>query len=179
MRQTVQEEYFKWLTNLVCEGRYSNKVSYNKLLRFLHDTDFRYSIMKDENRAEDGLGLRYSFGLEYAGVDAANMYLDQPCSVLEMMIALARRCEMDIMDDATIGNRMAQWFWGMVVNLGLGSMTDEFFDIKEAEYIVYRFLSREYESDGRGGLFTVRDCEYDMRDIEIWHQLCYFLDTIA
>ena len=39
-------------------------------------------------------------------------YLDnKTCSVLEMMIALAIRCEEHIMDDPDVGNRTGQWFW--------------------------------------------------------------------
>lgn len=48
-------------------------------------------------------------------------YLDnRPCSVLEMIIALAIRLEEHIMDDPDIGNRTGQWFWDMIVSLGLG-----------------------------------------------------------
>ena len=37
---------------------------------------------------------------------------------------------------------------------------------------------REYAPDGRGGLFTIRNCEEDLRKVEIWYQLCWYLDTI-
>jgi hypothetical protein len=104
---------------------------------------------------------------------------DEKCSVLEMMAALAIRCEESIMDDPLVGDRTKQWFWKMIVNLGLGSMTNDKFDVKYVDYVLDRFLDREYEPDGRGGLFTIRDCEDDMRDIEIWVQLNRYVNEIA
>lgn len=174
----IRENYFKWLSGLVCGNRYSKEISFDKLLRYLHNTEFRYLILKDENRAEDGIALRYRFGHAH-GLRDVQLYLDGPCSVLEMMVALAIRCEEDIMDNPEIGNRIGQWFWGMVVNLGLGSMTNFNFDERLAEDIIERFLEREYSFDGKGGLFTIRDCDADLRDVEIWIQLCWYLDSIT
>lgn len=180
-REDVRNEYFDWLSHIVCSNRYSEQISYRRLLSYLHDIEFRYLIPKDQNRAEDGVDLRYRFAISQGYRDSPDTILDilgGPCSVFEMMIALAIRCEESIMDDPDIGDRTGQWFWGMVTNLGLGSMHDRHFDQRYVDDVILRFLNREYQSDGRGGLFTVRDCDRDLRDIEIWHQLCYFLDTI-
>jgi hypothetical protein len=95
-----------------------------------------------------------------------------------MMVALAIECEVTIMDDPNIGDRTGQWFWGMIVNLGLGSMTDYKFDDIYVEGVVRRFLDREYEPNGKGGLFTVKNCRYDLRTVEIWNQMCWYLGTI-
>lgn len=176
----IREDYFKWLSDLVCKRRYSREISFDKLLRYLHDTEFRYSIPKDENRAEDGIALRYrfahSFGLRNADVQA---HLNEPCSVLEMMIALSIRCEEDIMDNPMFGDRIGQWFWSMITNLGLGSMMDYNFDEYFVRDTVERFLDREYAYNGEGGLFTVRDCNHDLRDVEIWIQLLWHINDIT
>ncbi len=177
-RINVELKYFEWMCDYICEGRYGGPNSYRKLLRYLHDVEFTYSIPKDANRAADGIDLRYRFAYD-TGMACADTYLEGPCSVFEMILALAIRCEENIMDDPRKGDRTGQWFWHMINNLGLGYMIDNRFDISEAEDIVARFLDREYEPDGRGGLFTVRYCDCDMRDEEIWTQMCYFLDTIA
>lgn len=93
-----------------------------------------------------------------------------------MMIALAIRCEEHIMDDPDIGNRTGQWFWNMIVNLGLGSMNDSKFDRDYVEDIVQKFLDRKYSRNGDGGLFTVNRSRYDLRSVEIWYQMCWYLD---
>lgn len=178
MRNRIKDEYFEWLFNLICGKRFSKSISYRKLLTYLHSIEFTYSIPNDANRAEDGIDLRYRYSVECGSKEDVG-YLDGPCSILEMMIALAIRCEESIMDDPDIGDRTGQWFWGMVTNLGLGYMTDDRFDRAAAVDIVYTFLNREYEPDGKGGLFRIRQCPYDLREIEIWYQLCWYLDSIV
>jgi len=178
MRNRINNEYFEWLFNLVCDGRFSKKVSYRKLLTYLHCIEFTYIVPNDSNRAEDGIDLRYRFVLE-KDCEHMSKYLVGPCTVLEMMVALAVRCEESIMDNPSVGDRTGQWFWGMITNLGLGSMSDDIFDEDEVDYIVERFLNREYEPDGKGGLFTIKRCKYDLREIEIWYQLCWYLDNFV
>ena len=175
----VKNEYFEWLYDLVCGERCSGKCSYRKLMIFLHDVEFRYSLPMDENRAHDGIDLRYRFSISKGfESDYFSEYLRGPCSVLEMMIALSVRCEENIMDDTKYGNRTSQWFWGMINNLGLGDMYDSRFDKDNVNAIVQRFLDRKYAPNGKGGLFTIRNCKYDLRDVEIWYQLNWYLDGI-
>lgn len=177
-KDEILNEYFEWLYRLVCGDRYSNAISYKKLLAYLHRTEFTYLLSKDKNRAADGVDLRYRFSKErYHG--HVPSCLDEPCSILEMMVALAIRCEETIMDDPKIGDRTSQWFWGMVTNMGLGYMSDNRFDEHVAKEIIDRFLNRDYSQNGRGGLFTVRNCEYDLTNIEIWTQMLWFLDSIS
>lgn len=177
-RYDVKKEYFEWLCDLACKNKYSNHISYKKLLTYLHSKAFRYSIPRDENRAEDGLDLRHRFVYELGYDYEVEYYIDGPCSVLEMMTALALKCE-EIMDDPRVGDRTRQWLWGMIVNLGLGSMNDDRFDKTYVDEVIECFLDRDYDPDGTGGLFTIRNCECDLRDMEIWHQLCWYLDSIA
>lgn len=181
IRDIVINEYFNWLVSLVCENRYSKKVSYTKLLTYLHKTIFKYSIPKDQNRAEDGIDLRYRFALMNGYEDEIDTILDilkGPCSIFEMMVGLSIRCEETIMDDPDIGDRRGQWFWEMVVNLGLGSMYDSRFNRQFVDEVIQRFLNREYEPNGKGGLFTVKNSDRDLRTVEIWYQLCWYLDEI-
>ena len=179
-RDELNNAYFDWMYQLVCDDEYSRGLSYRKLLSLLHDTDFTYTIALDGNRYDDGIDLRYRFGNEQGYRDnIIASYLDnRPCSVLEMIIALAIRLEEHIMDDPDIGNRTGQWFWDMIVSLGLGSMNDSKFDKGYVIDVLRRFLNRDYGRDGKGGLFTIEHCRYDMRDIEIWYQANWYLDSI-
>ena len=163
-RDELNNAYFDWMYQLVCDDEYSRGLSYRKLLFLLHDTDFTYTIALDGNRYDDGIDLRYRFGNEQGYRDSMiASYLDnRPCSVLEMIIALAIRLEEHI----------------MIVSLGLGSMDDSKFDKAHAIDVIRRFLNRDYGRDGKGGLFTIEHCRYDMRDIEIWYQANWYLDNI-
>lgn len=180
-RDDICNEYFEWMYQIVCNDKYNRKTTYRKLLQFLHMTEFIFLLTKDRNREVDGRYLRFRFANERGyGDDVVFDALDdgRHCSVLEMMIALAIRCEEHIMENDEAGDRTGQWFWGMIVNLGLGSMTDRKFDKAYARKVVDAFLNREYEPDGRGGLFTVENCDKDMRDVEIWYQMCWYLSDI-
>ena len=126
----------------------------------------------DENRELDGLYLRFRFA------DENSYYIDGDCSVLEMMVALSLKCEEQIMSDDDIGNRTGRWFWEMIDNLGLESMYDDNFDKIYADEVIYRFLNRKYEPNGDGGLFRVNNRIEDMRKVEIWYQMCWYLDTL-
>ena len=185
LQDKLNNEYFEWLFRIVSDDAKHSEISFRKLLMRLHDIDFRYSIPMDDNRYQDGLDLRYRFihsSDDYRGAESTTeidrFYSDKPCSVLEMMIALAIRCENDIMDNPNMGDRTSQWFWGMITNLGLGSMTDRNFDIRYVDEIIERFLDRKYEPDGKGGLFRIRHFNRDLRKVEIWYQLCWYLDSI-
>lgn len=177
-RLNVEEKYFEWMYDLMCDDEYGDEYSYRKLFRYLHNMDFIYIIPRDANRAADGIDLRYRFAWD-TGNACADSELEGPCSVLEMIIALAIRCEETIMDDPAIGDRTSQWFWKMIVNLGLGDMIDMRFDEIYVRDVIDRFLNREFKPDGRGGLFTIKDCDYDLRDIEIWTILCWYLNSIS
>lgn len=180
-RDELNNAYFEWMYQLVCSERCSKNLSYRKLLCYLHKTEFTYTIPMDGNRADDGIDLRYRFGYEnaYEGPMIATHLDDRSCSILEMLIALAIRCEEHIMSDPDIGNRTGQWFWDMISNLNLGSMSDVKFDQDYVDEVIYKFLNREYGRNGEGGLFTVENCRYDLRSIDIWYQMCWYLDEIV
>lgn len=182
MRDRIVNEYFEYLYDLIGRSRHSQQTSFRKLLMYLHHKNFRYLIPNDQNRAKDGVDLRYRFaitnGYEHSYQKILHI-LNGPCSVLEMMVALANRCEETIMDDPKKGNRTGQWFWGMIVNLGLGSMYDSNFNRRYVEDTIERFLDREYSPDGTGGLFTIKNSDRDLRTVEIGYQLCWYLDNIV
>lgn len=176
-KSSVEKRYFEWMYRTVCgEYNLSGPHSFRKLITYLHSVEFTFKIRGDVNRAKDGEELRYRFAYD-TGCACVDSHLERPCSVLEMMIALTLRCEA-MMDNPRYGDRTRQWFWRMIASLGLNGMTDSQFDENEVEQVVDRLITRKYEPNGRGGLFTVKNCESDMRRIEIWDQMCAYLNTI-
>lgn len=175
-----EQEYFDWMFNIVCGGRYTDEHSFRKLLSYLYEIEFTYIIPRDADRAEDGVDLRYRFAyINDLDIDDVLNSIVGPCSIFEMILALAIRCEESIMDDPSVGDRTGQWFWKMITNLGLGGMTDQKFDKDYVDDVILTFLNREYKPNGDGGLFKIKNCEYDLRDVEIWTQMLYFLDSIV
>ena len=58
-------------------------------------------------------------------------------------------------------------------------MDDTKFDRGYVDSVLKRLVERRYERDGRGGLFTVSNSRRDMRSIDIWYQMCWYLDEIV
>lgn len=170
----MRDDYFNWLYDVVCPDD-----RYLKLCRFLHSISFSYDIPMDGNRYEDGISMRFRFG--YACDIPSNRIATEldntPCSMFEMMVALALRMEEDIM--ACPGeNRTSEWFREMIRSLGIAGMTNELFDPDKVEAAVERFLNKDYDRDGKGGLFTVTDTDRDLRTVEIWYQAIWYLNSV-
>lgn len=177
-KNELNQLYFQWMCQLVCDGQYPMRRSYRKLLSYLNDFPYLPTFFMDHNRADDGVDLRYRFGYEesYERVMIAAFLDDRPCSMLEMMIALSIHCEESIMGDPDAGDRTGKWFWDMVDNLGLSKMSDDRYDKDLVNDILTRFIDREYQRDGHGGLFYIPHTHRDMRSAEIWYQMCWYLD---
>ena len=176
--KSIQREYFDWMYKIIAP---KGAVSYYDILTFLHNKEFTYENPSDENRYVDGVNLRRSFA--YAkGFDHTDDIFDiltGPCSMFEMLTALAMRIEGSIMDNPAYGDRTKHWFWTMVRNMGLGVAYDGQFDKERAEVMIDRFLRRDYLPNGEGGLFTIKGYREDIRDLEIWHQCMLYLNTIS
>lgn len=179
-KKELEKRYFRWLCKFVRPPIYNKRKSYNTLLWYLYCTDFSYTIQNDDNRFSDGVDMRYRFG-EEKNISASiisNVLDNRNCSILEMMVALSFRCENQIMEDYSVGNRTSYWFWKMIESLGLKGMSDENFDfyLPAVTQIIDNFLNRRYARNGSGGLFTVNTVDVDMRSIEIWYQMCLYLE---
>ena len=170
----LREQYFNWLSDI------THLTQHSFLLRKLFETEFWWTIPFDANRADDGVQLRYRFGRMSSIPDPVTCdELDIcPCSMLEMMVALAIRAEEDIIGDEKIGDRTGLWIHDMLVSLGLMGYVDSVYDEREVNYILNCFMEHRYARTGEGGLFTIPDLELnrDMRNVEIWSQLNWFLN---
>jgi len=171
---TIDEEFFEWIY------QYINGKGRRKLLWALFNEDFFTIMDMDDNRLRDGIELRYRFSDEAnIPIRVIDKKLDvDTCSVLEMMVALAIRMEDSVLGDPDYGDRTNMWFWTMVKTLGLYDMTDDNIDYEYVKHTIARFINRDFDRDGNGGLFTVRNTRQDFRDIEIWQQMCLFSDSI-
>ena len=166
MNESIENQYFNWLCAKVVERRIPN---YHDLLVILHRTEFVWVVSSDKNRAEDGIELRIDFMRE-TGSSRDYIWEKEPCSILELLIAFAKR----VLFQTDIPLKV--WFWEFMNNLRL----DDFRQVSESdryeiEDIIYCFIWRQYQPNGRGGLFPISNTQNDQRKIEIWYQWCEYV----
>ena len=164
------DDYFLWLCDLIN----ADMNVYSEILFQLHDTDFVWALELDSSRAKDGLELRK----EYYDIchDDWVMLMDKDCSVLEMLIGLARRMDDMLVDDNT-STRVPIWFGEMFENLGLKKYTNTFlwFELEEDFYDIQEILRiwmhRDFEPDGVKSVFPLRNPTRDQRERTIVYQM--------
>lgn len=165
----VETEYLVYLCDIIDAG-----IEYRRLMDELFRTPFRYSVILDRNRIEDAMQLRFDFSQDR---DCNILgHLDGVVSVLEVLVALAKRCEDTIMYDEELGDRTSEWFWVMMRNLGLATMLNENFDKEKVDKIVDIFLDRKYSKHGKGGPFYVKNTKEDLAKVDIWMQMRYWIN---
>ena len=173
LNEQLLNEYYLWLLGKIDGYGYSVD-DYTELTWQLFETDFKWTIKNDSNRASDGLNLRY----EYVHVDGGQYCSEfelKKASVLEVLIALAINWEHEITYDSRIGDRSALWFWTMIKNLGLIEMPDWAYDPDFVSDTVDIWLDRQFGKTGEGSPFPVKFGEHDQRKVEIWFQLQQFV----
>lgn len=166
----MMDDYYQWLIGLLNDEYLAE--AYQKLTADLFETEFVWTVTYDSNRAADGLHLRRLYSRETGNA----VYMDKGCSVLEMFIALCRRCEEELMYDPDDPRGAAYWFWVILENLGLDIYDDFGYDRDVVDTILERFLSRDYDRDGYGGPFYVHNSMCDFRDKDLWWQLNAYLE---
>lgn len=174
MTQPLDEEYFHWLHRQVGSGR----KNHTYLLERLFCKEFVWHIPNDDNRAADGRELRQEFLHETGISDPPANWMWLGCSMLEMMVALARRLAFEGDGEPRV------WFWEMIRNIGLYHMTVKGknfpTNVDMIDEVLDRIIWRNYNSDGSGGLFPLQFPGEDQRGVEIWYQMnAYLLEQAA
>lgn len=175
----LDERYFPWLYEMIGVIQNPNPArSYWQLAKVLFEKEFLFFIPNDDNRADEGRSLREEF-LDQSPFNerrAASEWLSLPCSMLEMLISLARRAAFESSDDRE--GSVGDWFWLMMVNVGLDKYTDAVWNptrARRANNILEVVIHRRYDEDGRGGLFPLVYPQTNQRTTELWYQLQQYL----
>lgn len=170
----VTQDYFEWLCEKVSIGKHHG-MSYYILAKELNSTEFIPYFGNDDNRAMDGLRLREEYAFD-EGLDILPKEPD-PCSVFEMIVAMAMRMDFIIGDntDYDHGKSTAGYFWELIGNLGLEGYDDESFldmnDFWDVHHSLDIFIKREYMKNGKGGLFPILNKRVNQKKLEIWYQM--------
>lgn len=163
-------DYYIWLLDQIEANKGGSFDCYGRLVYYLYCTDYSYLIDKDSNRAFAGMNLRELYSME-TGVDREDVKTD-PCSVLEMLIALANQIAFDKNSETYI------WFWELVTNLGLTEYDDENYDENRVSHRLKVWMDREYNEWGYPfSLFPIQGFKGDMRTLETWDQMNNYMTT--
>jgi hypothetical protein len=169
----IDETYFAWLYELTEAPSHKNPArSYFLLMGQLYTKPFRWHIRNDDNREMDGRELREEFLRKHSNYSPSDEWMDLPCSMLEMLLALSRRVAFD-----SYGSPAA-WFWKLIENIELRNFRDiehnHHFE-EEIDFVLERIISRTYGRDGTGGLFPLRRSPRDQRRVELAYQMEAYL----
>jgi len=162
-------QYVRWLCGLV-GIKDSPGLNYFNVCETLNGVYYRGWLKNDKNREMDGKELRERY-IRETGDNSLSM--STRCTFLEMMVALAIR-----MNDEAEDYDISYWFFEMLKNLRLWNMDDEHFKETDRKEIVEKCVvvrGREYEYDGSGGLFPLKDPPCDMRDVELFFQMTQYI----
>lgn len=180
MDECIDVKYYQWLTEWAKTLCSPYGGPYDELMHDLYICPFEAYVAGDENRIEDVYRLHELFASENSipknEVDRAVSNL--PVSLLEVMLAMAYRCENDIMGDGET-DRLSAWFFDMLCCAELDDMTDDNYDPVYVEFVLERIIGRTYEKNGRGGLFIVNRPTRDLRKTELWYQMCWHLSELV
>lgn len=162
--------YFDWLAMILFpDGQ--KRENYRELLFALYETEFYWVVHRDKNRAEDGLKMREIYAYETG--ESADIF--SGCTLLEMFLALAMRCENEIMYDYDQNCGTDFWAILFISGLNLMEMTNDRFDRDEFDYIVNRFMGRKYGPSGQFCPFFCPIKGIDFKRLELAYQLNYYL----
>ena len=164
----IYDEYFDWLTKPIL----NEHPDYYNLLGQLFNTNYAPRVGNDIDRAADGVNLRREFAdKDEWDEDEVTDDICDPCSVLEMMWALAKRMAFHTYKRGE-SDKTIYWFWVMICNLGLDKYPDSDYYKSSVRAILRRWQTGKYEKDGSGGLFPLKNPEnLDQREVEIWYQM--------
>lgn len=174
-KRKTDKTYFLWLCGLV--GITRSDPGPLELAWMLYTKKYYGVFPNDDNRTKDGKNLRESFCNMHKWCDIEK--LSGPCSVLEMLIALAQRMDYQL-GDLNHKSRLSKWFYEFIKNLDLAIPdTDDPKLMQKAEdnnRILDDWMQRKIMYNGKGGLFPLKHPKEDQRQVEIWYQLMAYLD---
>lgn len=179
----IETSYFQWLCEMVHAD--SMEKSYYILCNILFHCPFVAKNPRDINRQIDGTQLRQDYIAEIemlynTEIDNASIFIENICSVFEMVIALAKRMNDELMTENTKEDKTYKYFWEIIDNLGLTDCDDSRIDNGNAYPKISTCLenlnNRKYKKDGSGGMFPLKCPEKDQRKVEIWYQMQAYIN---
>ena len=177
MNAPIENDYFQWIVHQLQSSRLRDEHrTYWNLYRQMHRTPFVFLVPMDANRFVDGKVLRGEFLAAHSDHHAHELWMDEPCSFLELFLVL---CRMGSFED---GASVQSWAKTLLYNTRLLDYTDYCYghheSIKEVEDILDVIIWRRYDYNGNGGLFPLQFARKDQRTLELWEQMGGYLSEL-
>lgn len=163
MSVPADELYLRWLIDLVATPNEINR--YLEVSKILYSEPYVPVHIMDENRAIDGIELRQEWLSLYD--EHAYIYdgwLEEPCSVLEMLVALSRRANFTATSMTT-----AEWFKTMLDNLSLRIPDVNFQENKHKVYYILDLMDH--------GEISPFPTNYPDYKDQLWDQMMEYIDV--
>lgn len=158
----INTDYFNWL-----HQKYGNPEYNTELFKVLANTEYKWQFVLDSNRASAGLLLRTNFAYD-AGVYQSDV-AEGPCSVLEMLCALAE----DMCRECGQYNAK-HMFVELLMNLGLDPF--KMYHEGAIKAAVDVWLNRKYMNHGFGNIFFIPTYNGDLKKLDTWTQMTIYLN---
>lgn len=154
--------YEKYLKDKAC-------FPYNRYSRLMSDLltyPFEVIIPEDDSRLKEGAYLRHEFTGEDVDLNTV--------SVIEVLIAFAIRIDREyigIPQEPHPEILLMEFF----NNLKLLKYFNENYNEEEVKNIITKFVTRQYNFNGYGGIFPLKHTNIDQRKIQLWNQMTMYL----
>lgn len=173
--------YFDYLFEKVERNSYGSVVD-ERICSTLHSIIFDSDIV-DDTRIEDIQAAREDyFNLVECRPewDSAIFEGDEEFSVFELLVTLAEKLESKLMRNPIYGDRTPVWFWSMLENLDITTDTvikeDGNIDSDYIMSVICRWLYKEFQYNGDGSPFPLKNPSEDTRLCSIWRHAMYYLN---
>lgn len=153
-------DYIRKLMQIV-----SMNSEYFNLCQNLFSHRFIAYLEMDQNRISDALMLRKEI--------LGNGYIS-PASVLEVLVSFAMRIDREYTGEPGVLLPDVP-FKDMIKNLGLTYETNERYNKRYVDEIIWRFVQRLYLPNGEGGIFPLINPSCDQTKIDLWSQMQEYL----
>lgn len=128
------QKYIDWMYKQLDIPQEEGKML-DRLFFHLLSKDFQYTHDSDANRASDGLALRENYISQEYGILVQPYFANDDCSILEMLVAFAKRIETDIMGEPGEDNP-TRWFKLMLDTIGVTRFSGLNYDEESVETLL-------------------------------------------
>jgi len=167
MTDRLDDQYLDWLYDLV--GRQAKQIEHYRLMKQMFTTEFIPLVPNDDNRCMDGVAIRQEFIAENGSIRPSRNWLNEGCSVLEMVIGISRHIVFEM------GGDVGEWFWHLIDNLRITKYNDSQYNERIVRNVLERLVWRKYSYDGTGGLFPLKEPQEHQAEVELWFQMESYL----